>query len=140
MSISRGSVSGLILAAMTSLVTISLAPRLLSRWTPNHIGSWTACTWACLAICFPIPIVETFFTSFKLTIVLLRQPLSLSSLAQFVQRQMGDVTAALYHLRSVIIHPSNDHQAPRRIYHVWHSETRLWCRPCARYRISLHSH
>jgi NACHT domain len=50
------------------------------------------------------------------SIVLLRQPLPLHSLAHFVGFQIDTVDATLSHLRSVIIPPSNIHDAPR-IYH-----------------------
>ncbi|KAF9505141.1 hypothetical protein BS47DRAFT_1386036 [Hydnum rufescens UP504] len=50
------------------------------------------------------------------SIVLLRQPLPLGSLAQFVQCTLDDVHTALRHLRSVIIPPSIPEEAPR-IYH-----------------------
>jgi AAA ATPase domain len=50
------------------------------------------------------------------SIVLLREPLPLGSLAQFVQLTLVDVDTALRHLRSVIIPPSIPDEAPR-IYH-----------------------
>ncbi|KAF9518945.1 hypothetical protein BS47DRAFT_1337839, partial [Hydnum rufescens UP504] len=50
------------------------------------------------------------------SIVLLREPLPLGSLAQFVGYKLDDVDSALYHLRSVIIAPSTPDEAPR-IYH-----------------------
>jgi AAA ATPase domain len=50
------------------------------------------------------------------SIVLLRQPLPLGSLAQFVHCTPDDVHTALRHLRSVIIPPSTPDEAPR-IYH-----------------------
>ncbi|KAF9503231.1 hypothetical protein BS47DRAFT_1322867 [Hydnum rufescens UP504] len=50
------------------------------------------------------------------SIVLLRQPLPLGSLVEFVQCTPDDVHTALRHLRSVIIPPSTPDEAPR-IYH-----------------------
>jgi NACHT domain len=50
------------------------------------------------------------------SIVLLREPLPLSSLARFVQYEPHVVEATLYHLHSVIIPPSDLREAPR-IYH-----------------------
>ena len=50
------------------------------------------------------------------SIVLLREPLPLRSLAHFVQYKTEMIESALYHLHSVIIPPSNDYDAPH-IYH-----------------------
>ncbi|KAF9518438.1 hypothetical protein BS47DRAFT_1389076 [Hydnum rufescens UP504] len=50
------------------------------------------------------------------SIVLLRQPLPLGSLAEFVQCTPDDIHTALRHLRSVIIPPSAPEESPR-IYH-----------------------
>ncbi|KAF9502582.1 hypothetical protein BS47DRAFT_1244840, partial [Hydnum rufescens UP504] len=50
------------------------------------------------------------------SIVLLRQPLPVGSLARFVQCTLDDVDTALRRLRSVIIPPSTPDEAPR-IYH-----------------------
>ncbi|KAF9515244.1 hypothetical protein BS47DRAFT_1391779 [Hydnum rufescens UP504] len=50
------------------------------------------------------------------SIVLLRQPLPIGSLARFVQYTLDDVDTALRHLRSVIVPPSTPDEAPR-IYH-----------------------
>jgi NACHT domain len=50
------------------------------------------------------------------SMVLLREPLPLDSLARFVQYKGEVVEATLRHLHSVIIPPSNIHEAPR-IYH-----------------------
>ncbi|KAF9505148.1 hypothetical protein BS47DRAFT_1322404, partial [Hydnum rufescens UP504] len=50
------------------------------------------------------------------SIVLLRQPLPLGSLAEFVRCTPDDIHTALRHLRSVIIPPSAPDEAPR-IYH-----------------------
>jgi NACHT domain len=50
------------------------------------------------------------------SIVVLREPLPLSSLARFVQYERQIVEATLYHLHSVIVPPSDIHEAPR-IYH-----------------------
>ncbi|KAF9518419.1 hypothetical protein BS47DRAFT_298514 [Hydnum rufescens UP504] len=61
------------------------------------------------------PIVKWFQTVVG-SIVLLRQPLPLGSLAQFVQCTLDNVDTALDHLRSVIIPPSTPDEAPR-IYH-----------------------
>jgi hypothetical protein len=47
------------------------------------------------------------------TIVLLRVPLPLGLLAQFVEYKLDDVDNALYHLRSVIITPSIPDKVPR---------------------------
>ncbi|KAF9518607.1 hypothetical protein BS47DRAFT_220629 [Hydnum rufescens UP504] len=54
------------------------------------------------------------------SIVLLRQPLPLGSLAQFVQCTLDDVDTALRHLRSVIIPPSTLDEAP----HIHHPSFR----------------
>jgi hypothetical protein len=50
------------------------------------------------------------------SIVLLREPLPLGSLAHFVECTLDDVDTALRHLRSVIIPPSTPDEAPR-VYH-----------------------
>ncbi|KAF9508538.1 hypothetical protein BS47DRAFT_1488334 [Hydnum rufescens UP504] len=50
------------------------------------------------------------------SIVLLREPLPLRSLAEFVQYETRVVETSLRHLHSVIVPPSNTHEAPR-IYH-----------------------
>jgi len=50
------------------------------------------------------------------SIVLLRRPLPLRSLANFVEGDAGMVNNALRHLQSVIIPPSDENDAPR-IYH-----------------------
>ncbi|KAF9512030.1 hypothetical protein BS47DRAFT_1486515 [Hydnum rufescens UP504] len=50
------------------------------------------------------------------SIVLLREPLPLYSLANFVQYETRMVEASLRHLHSVIVPPSDIHEAPR-IYH-----------------------
>jgi NACHT domain len=50
------------------------------------------------------------------SLVLLREPLPLYSLARFVQYEIPIVEATLRHLHSVIVPPSNIHEAPR-IYH-----------------------
>ncbi|KAF8629283.1 hypothetical protein AX15_003530 [Amanita polypyramis BW_CC] len=50
------------------------------------------------------------------SIVLLRNPLSIRSLACFIQYEEDDVLDALYHLHSIILTPSTIEQAPR-IYH-----------------------
>ncbi|KAF9512026.1 hypothetical protein BS47DRAFT_1318551, partial [Hydnum rufescens UP504] len=50
------------------------------------------------------------------SIVLLREPLPLHSLANFVQYGIHIVEGSLHHLHSVIVPPSDIHEAPR-IYH-----------------------
>ncbi|KAF9504995.1 hypothetical protein BS47DRAFT_1437375 [Hydnum rufescens UP504] len=50
------------------------------------------------------------------SIVLLRQPLPLRSLAKFVEKDMEVVNTVLHHLQSVIIPPYDENDAPR-IYH-----------------------
>ncbi|KAF9514788.1 hypothetical protein BS47DRAFT_1361503 [Hydnum rufescens UP504] len=50
------------------------------------------------------------------SIVLLRQPLPLGSLARFLQYELDDVDTVLLHLRSVIIPPATLDEAPH-IYH-----------------------
>ncbi|KAF9518938.1 hypothetical protein BS47DRAFT_1388613 [Hydnum rufescens UP504] len=60
-------------------------------------------------------IIERFQTVVG-SIVLLRQPLSLRSFAQFVQYELDGVDTVLHHLHSVIIPPSTLDEAPRR-YH-----------------------
>jgi hypothetical protein len=50
------------------------------------------------------------------SIILLRHPLPLRSLAHFIQCEMDEINSALYHLRSIIIPPSKEDEAPR-IYH-----------------------
>jgi NACHT domain len=50
------------------------------------------------------------------SIIFLREPLPLSSLARFVQYEIEEIDAALYHLGSVIIPASNEDDAPH-IYH-----------------------
>ncbi|KAF9505219.1 hypothetical protein BS47DRAFT_1374330 [Hydnum rufescens UP504] len=50
------------------------------------------------------------------SIVLLREPLPLHSLAEFIQFETRVVETSLRHLHSVIVPPSNTHEAPR-IYH-----------------------
>jgi AAA ATPase domain len=50
------------------------------------------------------------------SIVLLREPLPLRSLSQFVECEVEEIDRALYHLGSVIIPPSNKDDIPR-IYH-----------------------
>jgi hypothetical protein len=50
------------------------------------------------------------------SIVLMREPLPLHSLAQFLRYKMLDIDTTLHHLRSIIISPSNEHEAPY-IYH-----------------------
>jgi hypothetical protein len=50
------------------------------------------------------------------SIVLLREPLPLRSLAEFIPYEIHEIDAALYHLRSIIIPPSNEDEAPQ-IYH-----------------------
>jgi AAA ATPase domain len=62
---------------------------------------------------------EEILTRFQIvvgSIVVLREPLPLHSLANFVQYETYVVEACLSHLHSVIIPPSNAHEAPR-IYH-----------------------
>jgi NACHT domain len=60
--------------------------------------------------------IEKRFQAIVGSIVVLREPLPLHSLAKFVQYKMHVVQACLRHLHSVIIPPSNIHEAPR-IYH-----------------------
>lgn len=50
------------------------------------------------------------------SILLLREPLPLFSLAKFVKYGVDKIDSALYHLRSVIIVPASDFEVPR-IYH-----------------------
>jgi NACHT domain len=64
------------------------------------------------------------------SIILLREPLPLRSLAKFIPYEMGGIDAALYYLRSIIIPPWGEDEAPR-IYHPSFRDFIMDCSRCS---------